>query len=223
MTTDRPSPVGRSTTSFSTSGCSPIVVGSSNSGKHTVPTLQSPIAAGDYSHLGFGTAFTFSVGDTWWVQPNFPGWMVLSGLDSGGPGDRGVVFRSGVNGLMPMLRSGPAGDVISFDLEAISASPPESLTVIDSGAVEVGGATGARMRFMFDATADCAAGAVCEYWLMTRFPYPPASMRTGYEYELLHLDDGLAEPLTTLIETYDDRWFDRAQELLDTIEFEAAG
>jgi len=107
-----------------------------------------------------------------------------------------------------------------FDLTAFAEAPPENIGVIESGTVEIGGASGFRVRFTFDDAVDCAGQAVCEYWLLSETPFPPASMRIRYQYELLHLDTGLADPLTIVVETHHERWFDHAQELFDTIEFD---
>ena len=146
-----------------------------------------PLEQGDYSVVNFGTAFSVALERTWFVQPNFPGWLVLTGDESSGPGDRGIVFRYGVDGIMPALRSGSAGEAQPFDPRTFAENPPENIEVIESDAVEVGGASGFRVRFTFDEATDCAAQEICEYWLTTTTPFPPMSMRAGYQLSLIHI------------------------------------
>ena len=161
----------------------------------------------------------FTLDDTWWVQPNFPSWFVLTGDDSFGPGDRDIVFRSGVESFIPAIRSGGAGAPTPFDIEALVENPPPSIEVVESEEVTVGTATGTRTEIMFAESADCAGGDICEYHLVTTFPFPPTSLRVGYHYELWHLDNGIEEPITIITGTPDPNWFPTARAVIDTITF----
>ena len=185
--------------------------------------LSRPLDAGDYSHGGFGTAFSFTIDDGWWVQPNFPSWLVLSADDSFGPGDRGIVVRSGVDSLHPAIRAGGAGDPISYDLQAFIETPPPNLEIVESEEVTVGGAAGLRAHIAFAESADCAAGAVCEYMVATSYTFPPASIRAGYHYEFWQLEEGLAAPITIILESPDASWFEVARSAIDSIVFDIDG
>ena len=181
--------------------------------------LFTPLEPGEYSALGFGTAFSFSLSELWWVQPNFPGWLALTGDESFGPGDRDVVVRVGATSLVPIIRGEAAGDALPLDPRAMSENPPQRITILDSGEVAVGGVTGYRVRFEFDPATDCAAGEVCEYWLTTRDSFPASSMRIGYLHEIWHLD-GLDEPITIVVSGFNQEWFDRVQRVFDTFQFD---
>jgi len=184
--------------------------------------ISASLEAGEYSHLGFGTAFSMTLQEGWEVQPNFPSWLVLTGAGSAGPNDRDVVFRGGASRLVPMLREGVAGEGRPFDLRELAEDPPESIEIVHSEDVSVGGADGFRVRFAFDDAIDCAGGEVCEYLLVTNRNYPPASIRVGYHHELWHLDAGIAEPITILTSASNESWLDRAHALLETIEFQTS-
>ncbi|MFV2039074.1 MAG: hypothetical protein ACC660_02405 [Acidimicrobiales bacterium] len=52
----------------------------------------SPIEPGTQRVTSLGTPFTFTLDEEWWVQPNEPGFFVLSDPASVGPDDRDIVF-----------------------------------------------------------------------------------------------------------------------------------
>lgn len=183
-----------------------------------------PVDPGTYTSNVLGTPARFTVGEDWDVQPNFPAFFVLSGRESIGPGDRGVEFRIGVTEIVPVNGAyQAAGDGIDFtDLRALSESPPENM-MIEVTDIEVAGQAALQADIEIVPSGSCDASEVCEYIMFTRYAWPGHSLRAGYVYRVLHLEEGLAEPLTITMAAVDSAWFDIAQPVIDSLEFESAG
>ena len=124
----------------------------------------SPVEAGTYQLANFGPTFTLEFEDDWFVQPNFPGIIVLTGLNSGGPGDRDLVFLTGMVDMVPIV-PGPvaAGEpipVVTADdvINAISAN----LDVSGREEVDLDGLAATRFDVRAPADALCTEADPCQ-------------------------------------------------------------
>ncbi len=180
------------------------------------------IDPGSYTSTNLGTPVMFTVGDNWEVQPNFPGWLVLTGPESVGPGDRDLVFRTGVTELVPVnAQYERDGDAIELtDLQALADDPPPNM-VIGISEIEIDGRTVLQADIEIVPSASCGETEVCEYILFTRYPFPGQSIRTGFVNRIVQIEEGLAEPLTLIVAAQDPAWFDIAQSVIDSLEFES--
>lgn len=181
---------------------------------------SSLVQPGTYTSANVGTMLEFTLDDGWWVQPNFPGWLVLSAIDSFGPGDRGVAIRTGLDSIVPTHRAGVAGEAISIDLATwADGSPPAGIEVTSSGETEVGGAAGMFIDFTIGLDVACDKAEPCEYAVVFDGPYPPDSFRKGYHHRLWYLTEGVNEPVTILAVTPDPSWLAVVDELTETMIF----
>lgn len=182
--------------------------------------LSKPLDTGSYSTNNLETPVRFDLPGGWWVQPNFPGWVVLTGADSFGSGDRGIEMFSGLNNIWAVTRAGTTGEPMpAADLAGLPDAPFGALRVLETEEVQAGIASGVRMRVEVDPSADCTAEEPCEYWLTNVYPYPPASLRKGYIYDMWYFDEGIDEPVLALVSTPDAGWFETSDMVMDSLEF----
>jgi hypothetical protein len=129
----------------------------------------SPVAPGTYQLANFGPTFTLEFGARWFVQPNFPGFVVFTDLNSGGPGDRDIVF---LTDLADLVRIGPgpiaAGEPVAvITADDVIAALGDDLEVTDVRAVDLDGVAATRFDVEIPATASCSTAAPCEVALRT--------------------------------------------------------
>jgi hypothetical protein len=184
---------------------------------------NQPLEAGTYSTGNLGTPLSFTVDDGWWVQPNGPGWVVLTGNDSFGPGDRGLSFRLGLDVIVPLSDSfSAAGPPV--ELTAGADWPAADLPTLQIGDVEqidVGGRSARVFDVTVDPAADCSDAEPCEYWLLPSSPLPGESIRKGFANRIVEITDGVEPSIMIVMAASDPAWFDEAQAVVDTIAFDA--
>ncbi len=135
-----------------------------------------PLEPGRYELLNFGIPVSVEVPDDWFVQPNFPGFVVLTRAGSIGPGDRDLVWINDIQELAP-IAGGPirAGDARPVDdIEAIISDPPAGLVIDDVERVELSGPNGDTMpvvsfQVSVDPASPCTADEPCDYALITSY------------------------------------------------------
>lgn len=182
--------------------------------------LSKPLDTGPYSSNYMVTPFRFDVGAGWWVQNNFPGWMALTADDSFGPSDRGIEIYTGADELWGVTRAGTVGDPVPVsELFALSEGALGSLNVLESETIEAGIAEGVRLRVEVDPAATCTADEPCAFWLTNTYPYPPASLRKGYVYDLWYYDEGMDASVLFVVGTPDAAWFDISDAVMESVEF----
>lgn len=180
----------------------------------------SAVAPGTYQLANFGSTFTLDLGDGWFVQPNFPGLIVLTATNSAGPGDRDLVFLTGLVDLVPVA-PGP-----------VAASEPIAITTADevidalSGEVEITGreivdldGLGAtRFDVRIPAVAQCTAADPCEYAFRTSWGFVKKLSPT-HTHRIWWIEDGAEGPSMIIAMAPDEHDFiERSTELLGTID-----
>jgi hypothetical protein len=184
---------------------------------------NQPIEAGTYSTGNLGTPLSFTVDDGWWVQPNGPGWVTLSGNDSFGPGDRGLTFRLGLDVIVPLSDSfspvGPAVELTPGSEWPVSELP--TLDVSDAQDIDVGGRSARMFDVTVDPDADCSNAEPCEYWLLPSSPLPGEAIRKGFVKRVIEITDGVGAPIMIMATATDEAWFDETAPVIDSIRFDA--
>lgn len=194
-------------------------------GPAPLDTLFSPVEAGTYQLANFGRTFTLDFDDGWLVQPNFPGFIVLTAPGSGGPGDRVLVFLSGVTELVPII-GGPvesgariaidsADDLINGNLEGIDIDNVQE--------VDLGGVAATRFDLAISPDQACTVTESCEYAVVTSSGVVQQIESTQI-HRIWWIDDGVGGPsmivaMSTLPLELPGEWIETATELLDTINF----
>ncbi len=146
----------------------------------------SPIDPGRYEFLNFGLSVSIDVPGDWFVQPNFPGVVVLTRAGSIGPGDRDIVFLNDIRELVP-IGGGPiqAGDALSVDdIEAIISDPPPGAIIDNVERFDLTAPNGSATRVIaFDFTGDpsaaCSLDEPCDFALVTPYGFVKKLLSTS--------------------------------------------
>ncbi len=188
------------------------------------PALDAPfvtVEPGVYQIANFGPTFTLDIGDGWFTQPNFPGFVVFTGATSKGPGDRDLLFLTGVLDVLPI---GPAqvaagnpvpvvtaGDVI----EAIGTD----VEIVDMATVDLDGLAATRFDVQIPPDASCTAAEPCEY-AFRMSSGPVVSLRSTHDHRIWWIENGADGPSMILAMAPQGHDFiDRATDLLATMSF----
>ena len=180
----------------------------------------SAVAAGTYRSAHLGVPMTFTTEEGWWVQPNFPGSVILTGNDSFGPGDRGIIMEYAPTELTAATVGPiPVGELIDFtNFAALAESPPANLIVENYQATEVGGLAAEVIDVVVDPSATCQPDDPCQYLWPSVLPYPPQELRIGY-YTRVWRIGGLNQPIMILAQAPDPSWLAVADDFVATVEF----
>ena len=94
------------------------------------------IEAGRYTLDKLATPAEVTVPDGWWVQGNFPGYVVLTGNESFGPGDRALTFRIGLDHIVAVSTDyEAAGELLRLSADAPSPTDPFPTLAVMRGAI----------------------------------------------------------------------------------------
>lgn len=179
------------------------------------------IEPGRYQLPNLGRQLTIDIDDGWYAQPNFPGFVVLTGPNSIGPGDRDLVLFSDVIEYLP-TEAGPrrAGAAVAVtDAAAFIAAPPPGFTV--SGVVDdqLGQASVTRFDLTAEPDATCGLGGPCEASLVTSYDFVKP-LASGFDHRIWWIthDEG-PDTVFVAMALGDPGFIERATALVDTVEF----
>lgn len=181
----------------------------------------SPIEPGTYQVANFGRTFTLDIDESWFVQPNFPGFVVLTAAGSGGPGDRDLVFVSGVAELVPVaggpIEAGPRVRLSNVD-QLLDSTPP-GLDITGVEKVDLGGVTATRFDVTIDPDAECTLAEPCEYAIVTSSGVVN-QLESTHAHRIWWIDGGPEGPSMIMARAaLPAPFIVTATELLDTIRF----
>ena len=182
----------------------------------------SPLAAGTYLVETLGIPFSLTADGNWYVQPNSAARVVLTDPASSGPGDRDVVF------IRPTALAAPQDPTLPWDDQ--SEWPVDDLagwldTVVDGivtgepTATTLGGLPATVFDVSLDDSFDCGPDE-CAFFADNRrlngLWFDP-----GVDYRIWWVDTGDEAPVAISVGggRGGTAFFDRAQELLDTVVF----
>jgi hypothetical protein len=181
----------------------------------------SPVEPGTYQLANLGPTFTLDFSDDWHVQPNFPGYVVLTSPGSGGPGDQDLTFVTGVVDVVP-IGAGPvrAGEPIPVaDVDAVVDALSSDLEVTGVTAVDLGGVEATQFDVRIPADSPCTQDEPCEYAVRTSSGVVK-QFRSTHAHRIWWIDDGAEGPsMVVAMTALGDDFIDRATELLTTISF----
>lgn len=146
----------------------------------------SPLDPGRYELLNFGIPVSVEVPEDWFVQPNFPGVIVLTKAGSIGPGDRDIVWINDIRELAP-IAGGPvrAGDPLPLDdIEAILADPPNGMAIDSVERFDLVAANGdaqpvVSFNVSVDTASPCSPADPCDYALITSYGFVKQLLSTS--------------------------------------------
>ncbi len=188
------------------------------------PALDAPfvpVEPGVYQLANFGPTFTLDIGEGWFTQPNFPGFVVFTGATSKGPGDRDLLFLTGVLDVVPIgpaqvtagdpVPVATAGDVI--DAMGTDVEIPDRVTV------DLDGLAATRFDVRIPADASCTAAEPCEY-AFRMASGPVVSLRSTQDHRIWWIENGADGPSMILaMAPRGHDFIDRATDLLATMSF----
>jgi hypothetical protein len=181
----------------------------------------SPVDPGTYQLANFGPTFTLDFDRLWFVQPNFPGFIVLTDVNSAGPGDRDLVFLTGLVDVVPIAPGPvPAGEpvsVVTADevIEALSGD----VEVSGREVVDLDGVAATRFDIRISSDALCTQAEPCEYAFRTSSGTVKL-LSPIHSHRIWWIEDGVEGPSMIIgMAPHDDDFMDRATELLGTIDF----
>lgn len=186
------------------------------------PPLEAafaPVGAGTYQLPNTGRALTVEVDDGWYVQPNFPGFVVITRAGSIGPGDRELVFAADVVEYVPTA-AGPraTGDATAVDgADDLIGAPPPGYAVTDVVRTELDGATMTRFDIASTADEPCAADEPCEVAFITSYGLVKI-LAAGADHRIWWIEHGSGPDSVLFASALDDEeHLDRATAVVDTV------
>lgn len=200
---------------------SPAPIEIPNSDPPALRRIGQPINAGEYTLDNLGTRVAVTVPDDWWIQGNFPGIVGFTGDESFGPGDRAIIFRTGLDHIVAVTSDFEAiGEPQPLDLtEPWPSDQTNALIVESADEVEVGGLSAQRFDVGIDPNADCSADEPCEYQVLSAHFDQTETIRKGYVNRVWLIAEGVPEPITIIAQAADEAWLDAAQPVIDSIRF----
>jgi hypothetical protein len=183
-------------------------------------TAFAPIDPGQYQLPNVGRQLTIDIDDGWFVQPNFPGIVVLTAPGSIGPGDRDLVMISDVVEYLPTeagpRRGGESTPVTS--VEALVAAPPPGFTASKVSNQELGGASATQFDLATDPDATCVLGEPCEAALVTSYGVVK-TLAAGFDHRIWWIEHETGPATVFIAMALDDPDFiERATALVETID-----
>lgn len=185
-----------------------------------------PVPAGDYRVETIGAPFTITVPEGWWVQPNSLGHFVITDETSQGPGDLDIVMLRPSNLADPDDPGAPPddqrGDWPLDDIEGwldaltpgVVADGPEPGTLGGLDAV----------RFDVELTDEVACGPDFCVGFATNRRVNGMWFDRRIGYRVWWIDGRDEAPIAVVIgDGGDPAFVERAEAVLDTVEFESVG
>ncbi len=184
--------------------------------------LFGPIDGGEHQVLNLSPALFVTTPNNWAVQLNFPGVVVLTDDRSFGPGDRGLVFRQGINQIQASgPGESPLGDPIPIDdIEAFLAAPPPNLLVTDIlPAVDVGGLRAVQFDLQIREGSTCRANDPCQFTFTS--PIGQQSILPDHKHRIWWIVDvPSVAPLMIIASAPSAEWLESATDVVSSIEFQ---
>ncbi|MEE9417723.1 MAG: hypothetical protein V3V01_20765 [Acidimicrobiales bacterium] len=181
----------------------------------------SPVEPGTYQLANFGPTFTLDFDDGWFTQPNFPGFIVLTAANGGGPNDRDLVLLTGLVDVMPIapgpVAAGEPISVVTADqvIEALGAD----IEITGRAEVDLDGVTATRFDIRIPSDALCTQADPCELAFRTSSGIVKRLSPT-HSHRIWWIEEGAEGPsMIIAVAPHDHDFLNRATELLDTIEF----
>ena len=183
----------------------------------------SPVEPGVYQVPNLGAVAELTVGDDWFVAPNFPGIVVLLEPPFEGPSFRDVVFLQDTNAIIG-VDSGPAENtppILIEDIQDFIADPPPNLDISEVGTSPT--ADGSEVLWFdvrIDAAATCAPDDPCSYVLAPPTPGSGKFLTPGAVHRIWWIDGGEfgALSIAASASEADAAWLDdRATPLVESI------
>lgn len=193
-----------------------------------LPPLGAPFTAvetpGRYELINFGLPVSVDFPEGWFVQPNFPGTIVLTHPDSSGPNDRDIVFLNSLAELVP-LAGGPirAGEAIDFsDIDAFIQAPPDGLETSEVERFELEAPDGTSMPVItFSLEVEeraCTVDDPCDYGFVTTYGFVK-TLRASDAIRLWWFPEHPHGPAAAIaVDTKPTEWISEAVTLMDTLE-----
>ena len=185
-------------------------------------TLEySPIDAGTHRVTALGTPMTFTVDDSWFVNPNEPGYFALSDPSSVGPDDRDIVFMRVAALADPEAPGAPLAEQDGWpvdDLEGWLANLADGIEVSDPENVILGGRDAVRFDISVDDDFECGPEFCAGF--VHNGNNGGRSLSPGITNRAFWIDEGETPILVMLgAGLQGEEFFDRAEEVLATLAF----
>lgn len=190
-------------------------------GPPALEAVFSPVEEGRYQLANLGQALSLDVGDDWFVQPNFPGIVVLTVPGSFGPGDQDVVMYTGVVDMLP-VGPGPTagGEAIPLgSVDDVLDVLEESADVSGVEVVDLGGIEATRFDVSISADAACSDAEPCEFAFRSASGFVKP-LRSTHDHRIWWIQDGVVGPtMIVAMAGPGSSFIDRADELVGSIDF----
>ncbi len=118
----------------------------------------SAIEPGTHRVTSLGTPFSFTLDEEWWVQPNEPGFFVLSDPASVGPDDRDIVFVRATGLADPDAPNANREDQTGWPLDDIDGwldNLTAGITITNRQTVNLGDRTAVRFDLRVEDNFEC--------------------------------------------------------------------
>ena len=183
----------------------------------------SSLAEGQWRVESLGTPFDVEIDGDWSVLPNTDGFVVLGHPNSGGPGDRDVVFIRPTSLFDPAAPNAPNEELELWpvdDIEGWLDGIIDGLIVEPAVSTEVGGVEG--IVFEVELADEELCGPQFCVGFVDNTDVSFKAFDPGFRDVVNWLDQGEHEPIAIIVgartEDIDD-WGPVAQSLLDTVTF----
>lgn len=190
-------------------------------GPEPLRAASGEVRPGVYQLPNFGQSISVEL-TGWWIDENRPGAVVLTGRDSAGPGERDVVFLTGLSRTLAPQAGGPrvGGDPVDLvDITSFLDTPP---FVLDVSAVEdttVGGLQATRFDVEVSDGATCAQHEPCEFVFETAWDRTvSASIRAEARHRIWWIPEHPTGTAMILAVDRNPEFLDRVTELVESVE-----
>ena len=190
-------------------------------GAEPLEAVFSSVEAGTYQLANFGPTFTLEFAQDWFVQPNFPGLIILTDLGSSGPGDRDVVFFTGVVDLVQIAPGWvPTGEPVPLaDVDAVLDVLGEDLEITNRETVDLNGLAATRFDVRIPADAACTNDDPCEYAFRTSSGFVK-DLVSAHAHRIWWIDEGAEGPsMIVAMMPLGGDFIERADQLINTMDF----
>ncbi len=210
---DAPLPPGEFLAS-STPGAPPEAASPIDGGPPSLEALFEAVDPGTYLLLNTGLQASVDVPEGWFVQPNFPGFVIFTAPDSQGPGDRDLVIIRNVTELVPTGAGpnavGPAEAIT--DVNAFFDNLPSGVTVSGVTEIDFGAVTGTQFDLATDPTSGCSDDDPCELSLITTFDFVK-TLQANFDHRIWWVDAPDGSLVMVAMALDEPAFIDRATEL----------
>jgi len=184
----------------------------------------SPLTPDRFELLNFAAPISLDFDEGWWVQPNFPGFVVLAAPNNPGPGDRDIIFLNDVITIVPSNGGPtPVGEPLSLDIEEFIASPPRGVAVSDVERMTLeasDGSTLTALSFGIETGVDaaCTVEEPCDLALATSYGSSLTLLKSHSNHVWWFPDHPAGQSIAVAGVLADTDWLDEARELMSTLE-----